>query len=207
MPNGDAATDRPAPAVRGRGLTKERILDVALQLFNEQGYESTSLREIADRLDVTKAALYYHFARKEDILLELHLRLHALGRDILDDLDRLDEREIVAAWPRLIDEFIDRLLANGDLFRLHQRNQRAFEQLADNERHQAENEDLEQRFRRFLANPAIALEDRVRMSCSIGAALTALMGADEGALFGDVSTDEVAGYVRKFVRDLFSAER
>jgi AcrR family transcriptional regulator len=192
--------------VRGRGLTKERILDVALELFNEQGYESTSLREIADRLGVTKAALYYHFARKEDILLELHLRLHALGRDILDDLDGLGEREIVAAWPRLIDEFIDRLLANGDLFRLHQRNQRAFEQLADNERHQAENEDLEQRFRRFLANPAIPLEDRVRMSCSIGAALTALMGANEGALFGDVSTDEVAGYVRKVVRDIFNAE-
>jgi AcrR family transcriptional regulator len=207
MPNQDAATDRPAPAVRGRGLTKERILDVALELFNEQGYESTSLREIADRLDVTKAALYYHFARKEDILLELHLRLHALGRDILDELDRLDEREIVAAWPRLIDGFIDRVLANRDLFRLHQRNQRAFEQLADNERHQAENEDLEQRFRRFLANPAIPLEDRVRMSCSIGAALTPLMGATEGAIFGDVSTDEVVGYVREVMRDLFSAER
>jgi len=206
MTDHDAATDRPAPPVRGRGLTKERILDVALELFNEQGYESTSLREIADRLGVTKAALYYHFARKEDILLELHLRLHALGRDILDDLDGLDEREIVSAWPRLIDEFIDRLLANGDLFRLHQRNQRAFEQLGDNERHQAENEDLEQRFRRFLANPEIPLEDRVRMSCSIGAALTALMGANEGALFGDVSTDEVAGYVRKVVQDLFNAE-
>jgi hypothetical protein len=97
--------------------------------------------------------------------------------------------------------------ANGDLFRLHQRNQRAFEQLADNERHQAENEDLEQRFRRFLANPAIPLEDRVRMSCSIGAALTPLVGATEGAIFGDVSTDEVVGYVREVVRDLFSATR
>ena len=48
--------------------TRQRILDVALELFAEQGYEKTSLREIAERLDVTKAALYYHFASKEALL-------------------------------------------------------------------------------------------------------------------------------------------
>ncbi|HEY3674033.1 MAG TPA: helix-turn-helix domain-containing protein, partial [Acidimicrobiia bacterium] len=41
------------------GDTRERILAVANELFIEQGYEGTSLREIADRLDITKAALYY----------------------------------------------------------------------------------------------------------------------------------------------------
>ncbi|MEZ0068819.1 AcrR family transcriptional regulator [Streptacidiphilus sp. MAP12-20] len=51
-----------------RGDTRARILDVALELFVEHGYEKTSLREIADRLGVTKAALYYHFRTKEDIL-------------------------------------------------------------------------------------------------------------------------------------------
>ncbi len=44
---------------------------MALELFTEQGYEQTSLREIADRLDVTKAALYYHFKSKEDIVASL----------------------------------------------------------------------------------------------------------------------------------------
>jgi AcrR family transcriptional regulator len=48
--------------------TRRRALDVALELFAEQGYEKTSLREIAERLDVTKAALYYHFASKEALL-------------------------------------------------------------------------------------------------------------------------------------------
>ncbi|MFH8726510.1 TetR/AcrR family transcriptional regulator [Streptomyces termitum] len=52
-----------------RGNTRQRIQDVALDLFAEQGYEKTSLREIAERLDVTKAALYYHFKTKEDILV------------------------------------------------------------------------------------------------------------------------------------------
>jgi AcrR family transcriptional regulator len=189
---------------RGRGVTKDRILDVALELFNEQGYDKTSLREIAERLGVTKAALYYHFERKEDILLELHLKLHALGRGILERLDSVDESAALAAWPGMIDEFIDEVLANRDLFLLHQRNQSAFEQLADNERHQAENEDMEQRFRRFVANPSIPLGDRVRMASSLGAALIPLMGAGVGGLFGDdVSTDEVAEHVRRAVHDLF----
>ncbi|GAA4854447.1 helix-turn-helix domain-containing protein [Kitasatospora terrestris] len=51
-----------------RSDTRARILDVALELFSEHGYEKTSLREIADRLGVTKAALYYHFKTKDDIV-------------------------------------------------------------------------------------------------------------------------------------------
>ena len=43
-----------------RGDTRARIQQVALEMFAEQGYERTSLREIAERLGVTKAALYYH---------------------------------------------------------------------------------------------------------------------------------------------------
>jgi AcrR family transcriptional regulator len=181
---------------------RARILDVALELFNDQGYEKTSLREIADRLGVSKAALYYHFERKEDILLELHLRLHDLGRDLLDELDRLDDADVVAAWPSLLDRFIDTMLANRELFLLHQRNEQAFHRLADNERHRAENEDVEQRFRRFLANAAIPLRDRVRMSASVGAVFASLLGA--GPLIVDATPDEVASHVRDAIRDLFA---
>jgi len=48
--------------------TRQRALDVALELFTEQGYEKTSLREIADRLGIKKASLYYHFPSKEALL-------------------------------------------------------------------------------------------------------------------------------------------
>ncbi|GGT37721.1 TetR/AcrR family transcriptional regulator [Streptomyces purpureus] len=65
-----------------RGNTRQRIQDVALELFAEQGYEKTSLREIAERLEVTKAALYYHFKTKEDILVGL---FHDLTRP-MDEL-------------------------------------------------------------------------------------------------------------------------
>jgi AcrR family transcriptional regulator len=182
---------------------RERILDVALELFNDRGYEKTSLREIADRLGVTKAALYYHFESKEDILLELHLRLHALGRTMIDQLSAVEHGEATTLWPVLMDELIDEVLANRALFFLHQRNQSAFEQIQDNERHRAENEDIEERFRRFLADPAVPLAQRVRVASSIGAVMAALMGSD--SMYGDASVDEVAQHVRAAVRDLFPA--
>ncbi|WP_236789370.1 TetR/AcrR family transcriptional regulator [Amycolatopsis sp. GM8] len=70
-----------------RSDTRERIQRIALELFAEQGYEKTSLREIAEKLDVTKAALYYHFRTKEDIVASL-----------LDDLAKsMDE---VLTWAR-----------------------------------------------------------------------------------------------------------
>ncbi|GAB2850483.1 TetR family transcriptional regulator [Actinoallomurus bryophytorum] len=60
-----------------RSDTREKIQAVALELFAEHGYEKTSLREIAERLDVTKAALYYHFNTKEDIAVSLFDKLLA----------------------------------------------------------------------------------------------------------------------------------
>ncbi|GAB3406011.1 TetR/AcrR family transcriptional regulator [Flindersiella endophytica] len=60
---------RPRGRARGAsGHTREQICAIATELFNEQGYDKTSLREIADRLGVTKAALYYHFKSKEEIV-------------------------------------------------------------------------------------------------------------------------------------------
>ena len=56
---------------RRGGDTRHRIQVIAMEMFAEQGYERTSLREIADRLGVTKAALYYHFKTKEEIVASL----------------------------------------------------------------------------------------------------------------------------------------
>jgi AcrR family transcriptional regulator len=184
-----------------KASTRERILDIALELFVDQGYDKTSLRDIAERLGTTKAALYYHFERKEDILLELHLRLHVLGREALEQLERLEDgQERADAWPALVDHFIDQVLENRELFLLHQRNHNALEQLTDNERHRAENEDIEQLFRRVLQSPAIPLEQRVRMACSLGAVVGGLVGGE--GLFGDVPIDELAELVREAVRDV-----
>jgi AcrR family transcriptional regulator len=70
--NGAAArAEGTGPGEHARAHTRQRIQSVALELFAEQGYDKTSLREIAERLGVTKAALYYHFKSKEDIVSSL----------------------------------------------------------------------------------------------------------------------------------------
>jgi AcrR family transcriptional regulator len=181
--------------------TRERILDIALELFTEQGYDKTSLRDIAERLGTTKAALYYHFKSKSDILLELHLRLHALGQGVLDELSALETGpERAAAWPHLLDRFITEVAANRPLMQLHQRNQSAVEALHDSERHRAANDDIEAQFRRLLRSPDIPKETRVRMACSIGAVMAGLLTAE---MFDDIPDDELTGLVRSSVWEMF----
>lgn len=47
--------------------TKQRILDEALNMFAENGYKGTNLRDLAQALGISKTALYRHFTNKEDI--------------------------------------------------------------------------------------------------------------------------------------------
>jgi AcrR family transcriptional regulator len=54
---------------------QERILQTATALFGERGVHSTSMREIAEALGVTKAALYYHFESKDQLHFAIHVRL------------------------------------------------------------------------------------------------------------------------------------
>jgi AcrR family transcriptional regulator len=67
------------------GSLYDRIVEVATELFSEHGVEATSMRMIADRLGVTKAALYYHFESKDQLHHHIHLEL------IDAILERVDE--------------------------------------------------------------------------------------------------------------------
>jgi AcrR family transcriptional regulator len=49
--------------------TRQRLLAEAQRLFREQGYAATSLEQIAEAAEVTKGAIYGHFASKEDLML------------------------------------------------------------------------------------------------------------------------------------------
>jgi len=48
--------------------TRARILAVALELISERGFAGTSIRDLAERLDLTTAAMYYHFSSKDALL-------------------------------------------------------------------------------------------------------------------------------------------
>jgi AcrR family transcriptional regulator len=68
------------PARRGRpGHSLDTLLDAAVALFNERGYEATSMDELAARLGVTKSAIYHHVPSKVELLrLALDRALDAL---------------------------------------------------------------------------------------------------------------------------------
>ncbi|MBF6300529.1 TetR family transcriptional regulator [Nocardia amamiensis] len=61
-------------------MTSERILEAARVLFAARGYRATSMQAVADEVGITKAALYYHFDSKEEIL-------HQLTLPLLDELE------------------------------------------------------------------------------------------------------------------------
>jgi AcrR family transcriptional regulator len=62
--------DRPAGLPRrGRpGYDLPSLLAVAVEIFNERGYDGTSMRDLADRLGIAKSAIYHHVAGKEELL-------------------------------------------------------------------------------------------------------------------------------------------
>ncbi|MBB5130159.1 AcrR family transcriptional regulator [Streptomyces albaduncus] len=141
---------------RRRGNTRQRIQDVALELFAEQGYEKTSLREIAEHLDVTKAALYYHFKTKEEILV-----------GIFEDLSRPMEELI--AWGRqqphtletkqeIIRRYSEALMGAAPLFRFMQENQATIRELRIGEMFKTRMLGL----RDILMDPDAELVDQVR---------------------------------------------
>jgi AcrR family transcriptional regulator len=188
-----AVTDPPEEALS----TRERILNVALDLFIEKGFDKTSLREIAEQLGFTKAALYYHFASKNDILMALHMRLHDFGREALQHIQA--EPVTLEIWSNLLDQLVDQMLAQRKIFLLHERNQAAFEKL-HREEHDAEHEDIQAQFQRILADKRIAIRDRVRMAASFGAIFAGLFMS--GDAFTDLSNDDLHEILRDALRDL-----
>jgi AcrR family transcriptional regulator len=56
---------------RERAETRQRILDAAREMFVRHGYEATTMRAIARRIQYTATAIYHHFRNKDELLMEL----------------------------------------------------------------------------------------------------------------------------------------
>jgi AcrR family transcriptional regulator len=145
------------------GDTRERIKQVALELFTDQGYEQTSLREIAERLGVTKAALYYHFKSKEEIV-------GAFVEERFATMDKLTEwARSQPPGPATRREFVRRYAAELDTGRYHtvmrffQDNQPALKGTAVGETMRARMFDLVD----VLTGPDSSPVDRLRTAYSV----------------------------------------
>src|SRR6201995_5648681 len=119
-PPRDGETDMEHTAPTPRTDTRSRAQKVALELFAEQGYEKTSLREIAERLGLPRAPLCYHFKSKEDIA-------HSFTDDYFTELDALVD------WAKnqpggeenrreILDRYVGIVLASNEVFRFLEQN-------------------------------------------------------------------------------------
>jgi AcrR family transcriptional regulator len=65
---------------------REAVLQTAAQLFLEKSYTRTSMNDLAERLNITKPALYHYFHNKEEVLLECYRLGTAMIEQILNDI-------------------------------------------------------------------------------------------------------------------------
>jgi AcrR family transcriptional regulator len=178
--------------------TRERILDVALDLFARKGYAGTSLREIAAELGFSKAALYYHFPSKQDILLGLHERMHGTAKELALDL-RSDEPD---AWPRILEQLTRIALRNRTLLELHFREREAVAALHEGQalvRHGELGNDMEQYVLGFIADTSAPIETRVRRVASLGAVVGMFLAS--GALT-DISDADLERMIRTVLKNV-----
>ena len=64
-----ATVPPPAPPRRGRpGYDRDGLLRVAVDVFNERGYDGTSMEDLAARLGITKSSIYHHVSGKAELL-------------------------------------------------------------------------------------------------------------------------------------------
>jgi AcrR family transcriptional regulator len=146
--------------------TRAEILDVASELFTEKGYDATSLREIADRLGITKAALYYHFRSKDDILRAL---LEPMNTILADLLERLEAATDVEAWAGALTWVIGTIFENIAFFRLIERNRHTMEQLHETFHEFEDHHDMHERVQAAVHTSAANLSEEIRMFAALGA--------------------------------------
>jgi TetR/AcrR family transcriptional regulator, cholesterol catabolism regulator len=65
-------------------LQKDRMLRAAAQCFNEKGYSGSSLKDVANILGLTDAALYYYVKNKEELVYLCYVRAGEVGRESMD---------------------------------------------------------------------------------------------------------------------------
>ena len=157
----DAASTGSTP----RTDTRSRVQKVALELFAKQGYEKTSLREIAERLGVTKAALYYHFKSKEDIV-------HSLTDDYFAEIDALldwakEQPRSDQTQRAILERYVGIVMSGSEVFRFMEQNRASIQAM----------ETVKDRFARFrdrldtlvdlLAGAEAPLRDRMRATAAV----------------------------------------
>jgi AcrR family transcriptional regulator len=114
---------RPPTKVDGRTVP-ERLVEVALRLFAENGFEGTSVQDVVSAAGVTKGAMYHYFGSKDDLLAEIYARVLRLQMERLTSFVEDDApvvERVFAAASDVVVTTIEHLDSTTVFFRsLHQ---------------------------------------------------------------------------------------
>jgi AcrR family transcriptional regulator len=163
-------------ARRATNVSRARIQEVALALFATRGYALTSLQEIATELDVTKAALYFYFPAKAQLLT-------SLADPLLDGVHTLlnaytDGPLTTSARQEVVCALTDLLLAHRRVVAWLARDLTALAQPEIGERIAA----LAAHVQRLLAGADASLVGQVRVAAAVGALLGPLVALETQSL-------------------------
>jgi AcrR family transcriptional regulator len=179
--------------------TRERILEAALGLFAAQGYQRTSLRQIAERLGLSKAAVLYHFPAKDRILSALTEPMLADLEAALDRADRLDRP---ACRRAVLEGLLDAFLAHRQELLMLRHDGSIITQRGD-VYHRFLN--VASRAHRMIAGPDAALAEQVHAAQAV-----ACLG-DPVLYFADAPVDDLREIIldsaRRMLGEAVAADR
>ncbi len=182
--------------------TRERILAVAQELFIDQGYDGTSLREIADRLGFTKAALYYHFRSKDEILVALLEPGSAL---LAEFLERLTHADGVSGWADALVWIIEQMFDHIEFFKLLERNRNSVGELSEHLVALTDHLEMHERVETAVHTITSDLREQVRMVAALGA----VTGFDDWAprLLASAPPEQLRNELIAATRDILKLPR
>ena len=99
--------------------TRKLLLDTALQLFDQQGINHTTLAQIAKAAGVTRGAIYWHFKDRDDLFRTLWEEITAPILQRFDELKELPDKDKFNAMLKLIIRFLAELTSDSKLQQIH----------------------------------------------------------------------------------------
>ncbi|OLF18751.1 TetR/AcrR family transcriptional regulator [Actinophytocola xanthii] len=154
------------------GDTRDKIREVALELFSTRGFDQTSLREIAERVGLTKASLYYHYSSKQALLSAIVAPLVDGWQEVLDFAS--NQPHTPAAVRDVLARILDVMLDNRSLVGIFMRDPAGV--VAAAESIWQDMIDMGNQLATWLAGPAPTTAEQLRAIAAmevLGAALSA----------------------------------
>ena len=95
--------------------TREKIMDVALHMFSERGYEAVSIRDICGEVGIKESTLYYHFKNKKDILDSLVEKFRSHIDGLLTHVDEITEKPAEKKGKDIENQMVDSYMMDSYL--------------------------------------------------------------------------------------------